>query len=547
MSSQAENTRNDHVDSETNSGPPPAIKTEELESSTTGIQPHQGNQDGDIDMGLTNENGTQDNQNGQEIPINQPQEALPANSESNNNTTGQQNIFQQVDPTSGESISGGGIAVTDQPQKGTKRKNTQSHEAMFSGGGFGNFLSFQRPSDGDGGPKRARFSSPVPSTAPSVTGTSPSPPKMGIQPSIEDEESQYMDEVCGPSTSDIQTIGWVRVIGSKKLFVNLYGTLDVGSFRIQSCKNPSFKQENNLDFGYSGTFYKGRYEKVEIYNRENIRKVIGVAWPQAPDLSPQQNLSLLDPKSQNFAAVLNLYVIVQWKHLEDSSNPESNEITAVSRAWWRANIKESHEKKSHTIYREKYYMRNKNGELVLNRNGWSDNVLYKIACHKERKYFEATNPGETFTVERSPSPFDADLPGIRSASMGPQPTPPQFQAARRDSPSLSHRASIADQTSVHRQGFPGAQIFPNEAMRDTAQSGTSRGQFIQAQNHRTQPNTLQQTPDASTGYPPDLQSLNDRMQMLHDEHERLALMRQNMFYNHPHTNKMYNPHAIGVF
>ncbi|KAH6879739.1 hypothetical protein B0T10DRAFT_565939 [Thelonectria olida] len=265
--------------------------------------------------------------------------------------------------------------------------------------------------------------------------------------------------------------------------------------------------------------------------------------------------------SQNFAQRLFLYVIIKWKHLKNPEDPDSNEIHAVTRQWWRNNIRETKEKRVHTTHRRTYYFPITPGKNpVANKNGWADNLLYKIACHKERKYFESTHPGESFVVEREPSPFDADLPGIRSASMGLESQPvhpvlretPSFQTAHGKSPSPVSRTPLGYQTPVHRQEeSPGVQMIPETGARDTARFGTPQTQFGQARQPWIQPNVPQQTPDAirahamtnHNGSGVDLPSVEKLMGNLAKNYQELESIRRAMLAKQADMNPMNSVHS----
>jgi hypothetical protein len=389
-----------------------------------------------------------------------------------------------------------------------------------------------------------------------------------VEPKNYPDGEDYMNEVNPPPTSGMTTIGWVST-GSSKLFVNRYGSENVGSFRVQSHKDASF-QSGDLSNCFSHKRYKKMYDDDEKYTREDVAEVIGVAFQQDPELSPQENLTLLDPMSQNFAQRQFLYVIIKWKHLRDPEDPDSNEIHAVTRQWWRDNIRETKEKKVHTTHRRTYYFPVTPGKNpVVNKNGWADNLLYKIACHKEGKYFKSTHPGEPFVVEREPSPFDADLPGIRSASMGLESQPvqpglretPSFQTAPGKSPSPASRMPLGYQTPIHRQESPGVQMVSETGTRDTARFGTPQTQFGQAQQPWIQPNAPRQTPDATRAYAmtnrdgsgldlPFVNELNELMEKILKDYQGLESVRRAILANQAYTNPMnsvYSAPPIGAF
>ncbi|EEU38586.1 uncharacterized protein NECHADRAFT_88459 [Fusarium vanettenii 77-13-4] len=165
----------------------------------------------------------------------------------------------------------------------------------------------------------------------------------------------------------------------------------------------------------------------------DVYDILGVAIPGDED-KPRETLAKIDPENlYAFQSRMSLFILIQWTDKTTSF---------VNRQWWRDNYVPKHMSPAdkQKIYTIRYQEASPAGSTSFvdryrqNNNGFKDYRLLKWAVKYEKMYWEAKHPETPFHSgrEKSPSPINDDIAGLREATMPPGTVPPNPNVDVRD-------------------------------------------------------------------------------------------------------------------
>ncbi|KAJ3454363.1 hypothetical protein MRS44_018257 [Fusarium solani] len=200
--------------------------------------------------------------------------------------------------------------------------------------------------------------------------------------------------------------------GKTPMYLNQFVEGNARILRIQPMRDNEFFEAGKEPLTSDHPQTQG-YKK---YWRD-VYDILGVAIP-GDENNPWETLAKIDPENSDaFECPMSLFILIQWK---------DNSTSFVSRQWWRNNYVPKYMPSAEK--RKTYSIRSTDsvGGYRQNNNGFKDYRLLKWAVKYEKKYWEAKNPGQAFHSgrDKSPSPIDDDIAGLREATMPPGTVPP---------------------------------------------------------------------------------------------------------------------------
>ncbi|KAI8648125.1 hypothetical protein LRP88_14373 [Fusarium phalaenopsidis] len=248
------------------------------------------------------------------------------------------------------------------------------------------------------------------------------------------DDSDFDDDLHGDligrqqPPKNMETLELVKD-GKTPMYLNEYSHGKACILRIQPMKDHGFNKQGREPLT-SNLPQTGGYQKCwgDVYD------VLGVAIP-GDENNPLETLAKIDPENSDaFQWGMSLFIRIRWK---DGST------SYVNRQWWRKNYVAKHTPPAEK--RKTYSIRSGDGYRE-NVNGFKDYRLLKWAMKHEKKYWEATNPGQAFHSgrDKSPSPIDDDIARLREATMPPETAPPNPNIGVRNTiePELSQNTAL---------------------------------------------------------------------------------------------------------